>query len=78
MFLRTRGRASCPRPEQCERSHNGCQVRPDRLRGDQHNNYPGENLSKALLTVAQIMDSKLTEIGLDAGRVTSPLAGIQV
>ncbi|WP_437595401.1 DUF1552 domain-containing protein [Sorangium sp. So ce590] len=49
-----------------------------RLRGDQHNNYPGENLSKTLLTVAQVMGSKVTEIGLDAGRVTSPLAGIQV
>ncbi|WP_437497339.1 DUF1552 domain-containing protein [Sorangium sp. So ce1099] len=49
-----------------------------RLRGDEHHNYPGDNLSKALLTVAQIMGSKATEIGLDAGRVTSPLAGIQV
>ncbi|WP_437825645.1 DUF1552 domain-containing protein [Sorangium sp. So ce1153] len=49
-----------------------------RLRGDEHHNFPGDNLSKALLTVAQIMGSKATEIGLDAGRVTSPLAGIQV
>ncbi|WP_437643426.1 DUF1552 domain-containing protein [Sorangium sp. So ce362] len=49
-----------------------------RLRGDEHHNFPGDNLSKALLTVAQVMGSKVTEIGLDAGRVTSPLAGIQV
>jgi hypothetical protein len=50
----------------------------ERLRGDEHHNFPGENLSMALLTVAQIMGSTVTEIGLDAGRVTSPLAGIQV
>lgn len=49
-----------------------------RLRGDEHHNFPGENLSKALLTIAQIMGSPVKEIGLDAGRVTSPLAGIQV
>jgi hypothetical protein len=48
-----------------------------RLRGDEHHNFPGENLSKALLTVAQIMGSNVTEIGLDAGRVTSALSGIQ-
>jgi hypothetical protein len=48
-----------------------------RLRGDEHHNFPGDNLSKALLTVAQIMGLTMTEIGLDAGRVTSPLAGIQ-
>jgi hypothetical protein len=49
-----------------------------RLRGDEHHNYPGENLSKALLTVAQLMGSTATELGLDAGKVTSPLSGIQV
>jgi hypothetical protein len=49
-----------------------------RLRGDEHHNFPGDNLSKALLTVAQIMGSPIKEIGLDAGRVTSPLAGVQV
>ncbi|WP_437739015.1 DUF1552 domain-containing protein [Sorangium sp. So ce1504] len=49
-----------------------------RLRGDEHRNFPGDNLSKALLTVAQIMGLNVTEIGVDAGRVTSPLAGIQV
>jgi hypothetical protein len=49
-----------------------------RLRGDEHFNFPGENLSKALLTVAQIMGSPATELGLDGGRVTAPLAGIRV
>jgi hypothetical protein len=49
-----------------------------RLRGDEHHDFPGENLSKALLTVARIMGSSMTEIGLDAGQVTSPLPGIQV
>jgi hypothetical protein len=47
-----------------------------RLRGDEHHNYPGDNLSKALLTVAKIMGSTATEIGADAGRVTAPLTGI--
>lgn len=49
-----------------------------RLRGDEHHNFPGESLSKALLTVAQLMGSTATELGLDAGKVTSPLSGIQV
>lgn len=48
-----------------------------RLRGDEHHNFPSENLSKALLTIAQIMSSTVTEIGLDAGHVTSALPGIQ-
>ena len=47
-----------------------------RLRGDEHHNFPGENLSKALLTIAQIMGSAATEIGVDAGRVTSALPGV--
>jgi hypothetical protein len=49
-----------------------------RIAGDQHVNFQGENLSRALLTVAQIMGSDKTEIGLDAGRVTSSLPGIMV
>jgi hypothetical protein len=49
-----------------------------RLRGDEHHNFPGENLSKALLTVAQIMGTNSTEIGLDVGHVTESLSGIQV
>jgi len=49
-----------------------------RLRGDEHHNFPADNLSKALLTIAQIMGSSVTEIGLDAGRVTSALPGIGV
>ena len=47
-------------------------------RGDQHLNFPGDNLSKALLTAAQIMGSTMTELGLDAGRVTAPLTGFGV
>jgi len=49
-----------------------------RLRGDEHRNFPGENLSRALLTVAQLMGSTKTELGLDGGRVTASLPGIQV
>jgi hypothetical protein len=49
-----------------------------RLRGDGHFNFPADNLSKALLTVAQVMGSTQTEIGLDVGRVTAPLSGIRV
>jgi hypothetical protein len=49
-----------------------------RVRGDGHFNFQSENLSRALLTVAQIMGSTATEIGLDGGRVTSALPGIQV
>jgi hypothetical protein len=47
-----------------------------RLRGDESHDYPGDNLSKALLTAAQIMGSNVAELGLDAGRVTSALSGI--
>jgi hypothetical protein len=49
-----------------------------KLAGDQHLNFPGDNLSKALLTAARLMGSTKTEIGLDAGRVTAPLTGFQV
>jgi hypothetical protein len=49
-----------------------------RLRGDEHHNFPGENLSKALLTAAQIMGANVTEFGLDNGKVTSALSGIVV
>lgn len=48
-----------------------------RLRGDTHHNFPGENLSRALLTIAQIMGSTRTELGLDDGLATSPLPGVQ-
>ncbi len=48
-----------------------------RLRGDEHHNFQGENLSRALLTVAQIMGSQQTELGVDGGHVTSALPGIQ-
>jgi len=49
-----------------------------RLRGDEHRNFPAENLSKVLFTIAKIMGSTVTEVGVDAGRVNSVLTGIQV
>jgi len=49
-----------------------------RLLGDEHRNFPGENLSRALLTVAQLMGSTKTEFGIDAGQVAAPLPGIQI
>jgi hypothetical protein len=47
-----------------------------RLRGDEHFNFQGENLSRALLTVAQLMGSTQTEFGLDGGLVNAALPGI--
>jgi len=49
-----------------------------RLRGDEHHNFQGENLSKALLTIAQVMGSTATQFGMDAGQVPAPLAGVQI
>jgi hypothetical protein len=49
-----------------------------RLAGDQHVNFPDQNLSRALLTVAQIMGSTQTTFGLDVGLAESPLPGIMV
>jgi hypothetical protein len=49
-----------------------------RLAGDTHLNYQGEHLSRALLTVAQLMGSTTTSYGLDSGKATSALPGIQV
>jgi hypothetical protein len=49
-----------------------------KLPGDQHFNFPSENLSKALLTAARLVGSTKTDFGLDAGRVTAPLTGFQV
>lgn len=49
-----------------------------KLRGDEHHNFAGENLSRALLTVARIMGSTQTEFGLDGGHVTAELSGIIV
>jgi hypothetical protein len=49
-----------------------------KLPGDEHRNFPGENLSRALLTVAQLMGSTKTELGIDGGKVTSALPGIGV
>jgi hypothetical protein len=49
-----------------------------RVTGDTHLNFQSEHLSRALLTVAQIMGSTTTSYGLDSGKATSPLAGVQV
>ncbi len=49
-----------------------------KLQGDGHYNFPGGNLSKALLTTAQIMGSTQTSFGSGAGAVTSPLTGIGI
>ena len=49
-----------------------------KLAGDQHVNFPGDNLSKALLTAARLVGSPKTDFGLDAGRVTAPLSGFGV
>jgi hypothetical protein len=49
-----------------------------KLSGDLHLNFPSDNLSKALFTVAKLMGSNITELGLDAGRATAPLAGLGV
>jgi hypothetical protein len=49
-----------------------------KVKGDEHFNYPGENLSRVLLTVAQLMGSTATSYGLDGGKVTAALPGIGV
>jgi hypothetical protein len=49
-----------------------------KLQGDGHYNFSGDNLSKALLTVAQIMGSPATTFGGGAGAVTAPLTGIGI
>jgi hypothetical protein len=41
-----------------------------------HNNYPADNLSKALFTVAKLMGSPITELGSDNGKVNATLSGI--
>jgi hypothetical protein len=47
-----------------------------KLKGDMHNNYPADNLSKVLLTIANVMGAPITEIGLDNGHVNETLSGI--
>jgi hypothetical protein len=49
-----------------------------RLAGDTHLNFQSEHLSRALLTVAQVMGSTATSFGLDSGKATAALPGIQV
>ncbi len=45
-----------------------------RLQGDGHYNFPADNLSKVMLTVAQIFGSKETKFGSGGGAVTAPLS----
>jgi hypothetical protein len=47
-----------------------------RLRGDEHHNFQGANLSRALLTTVQAMGVDMNEIGMDAGHTNSALPGI--
>jgi hypothetical protein len=47
-----------------------------KLQGDTHLNFPGDNLSKVLLTTAQMMGSTATTLGGGAGAVTAPLSGV--
>jgi hypothetical protein len=49
-----------------------------RLAGDTHLNFQSEHLSRALLTVAQVMGSTATSFGLDSGKATAALPGIMV
>jgi hypothetical protein len=49
-----------------------------RIAGDQHVNFQDQNLSRALLTVAQIMGSTQPTFGLDAGLAEAPLPGIML
>jgi hypothetical protein len=43
------------------------------VKGDAHVNYPGDNLSKVLFTIARLMGSTAADYGLDAGKVTATL-----
>jgi hypothetical protein len=47
-----------------------------KLRGDEHFNFPSDNLSKVLFTVAQAMGSTITQLGVDAGQTNSTLSGV--
>jgi hypothetical protein len=49
-----------------------------RLVGDEHHNFQGENLTRALLTVAQVMGSEQTSFGVDGGLATAALPGIGI
>jgi hypothetical protein len=48
-----------------------------RLKGDTHVNFQSENLTRALLAAAQLMGSTATSYGLDGGKVTAALPGIE-
>jgi hypothetical protein len=47
-----------------------------KLKGDAHYDFPGDNLSKALLTATQMMGSTQTSFGSGPGAVTSALTGV--
>ena len=47
-----------------------------RLRGDEHHNFQGESLSRALLTAAQVVAPETSQIGADEGLATAALPGI--
>jgi hypothetical protein len=49
-----------------------------RLRGDEHHNFQGESLSRALLTAAQVVAPETSQIGADEGLATAALPGIIV
>lgn len=49
-----------------------------RVKTDQHLNFPADNLSKVLLTIAQTMGATQTELGADSGKVNAALSGIRV
>lgn len=48
-----------------------------RLKGDTHVNFQSENLTRALLAAAQVMGSTATSYGIDNGKVTAALPGIE-
>jgi hypothetical protein len=48
-----------------------------RLKGDTHVNFQSENLTRALLAAAQTMGSTATSYGMDNGKVTAALPGIE-
>jgi hypothetical protein len=49
-----------------------------RLRGDVHVRASGDNYTKALVTVANVMGVTTSGIGIDAGRATEGIAGLLV
>jgi hypothetical protein len=46
------------------------------LAGNRHIRMPGDNLSKVLLTIANMYGSNLKQIGLDNGLATTEVTGL--